>query len=995
MNLKQLLYLGFFTLICFVVQPALAQNKVITGRITDSKDKSALIGVSIIVKGSNTGTNTDASGSFRINAPASATTLVVSYIGYTSKEVPIPASDVINVSLVSTTNALNEVVVVGYGTQRIKDATGSVASLSPKDFNKGIISTPDQLIQGRIAGVQVTPSSGEPGGSASINIRGTGSIRAGNDPLYVIDGVPITNDTYSASGATTGSLGSSSARSPLSFLNPADIENISVLKDASASAIYGSRGANGVVLITTRKGRKGQGIQVSANTTVASTASRYKLLNASQFLQAVTAIGADASAIDKKANNNYQNEIFRTAISQNYTLGFGGANKQGFTYRSSFSYDDQNGIVNTTALKRLTGRINASQSLFKDVLKFDLSFLASNVKNTYAPITDNAGAQGSLIGAALTLNPTYPIKNPDGSYYYDGSNRNPVAMLNQIDDKDNINRYLGNFGATLKLTKDLSYRGTFGNDYSTAKRTTFYDPNLAGYTEGDNVRGQSIPAISGNGRGQLQYVTLSSQITEHTLTYDKKWADNSAFTVLGGYSYQVFKNFSHNDVRAITSTPNVLVKNIDDFTNRLPIYGDSTKSELQSFYGRANYSYKDRYLVTATVRSDGSTKFGTNHKYATFPALAVKWKIMNESFAPKTLFDDLSLRLNYGKTGNQEFPAYQSLAVNQYNFGNNSTNLLYSPNPNLKWETTTQYGAGIDFSIFKNRLSGSIDYFNKNGKDLLFFQYFSAPAPSPGQWINLPGNNINKGFELGLNLAAIQGNKFTWDVAYNMTILKNTIKNFAQRVVNTGAINGQGLSGAFSQVIQNGYPLFTYKVTQYNGLDINGFGRYPNGIDGATLQGSALPKFTASLTNNFGYGPWSLSVFLNAATGFYIYNNTANAYFYRGNLITGHNVTSDVAFTNENALNSGQVSTRWLEKGDFLRLSNASLGYTFKLNNSKAFKTLRLNLTGQNLFLITNYSGLDPEINTNKQINSVPSRGIDYTSYPKARTITFGLNAGF
>ncbi|WP_299289708.1 SusC/RagA family TonB-linked outer membrane protein [uncultured Mucilaginibacter sp.] len=995
MKLKRLLQLGFFALICFVIQPAMAQNKVITGRVTDSKDKSALIGVSIIVKGSTTGTNTDASGSFRITVPASATTLVVSYIGYTSKEVSIPASNNVNVTLTSTTNALNEVVVVGYGTQRVKDATGSVASLGPKDFNKGIISTPDQLIQGRIAGVQVTPSSGEPGGSASINIRGTGSIRAGNDPLYVIDGVPITNDTYSGSGATTGSLGSSSARSPLSFLNPADIENISVLKDASASAIYGSRGANGVVLITTRKGRAGQGIQFSANTTVATTASRYKLLNASQFVQAVNGIGADASAINKGANVDYQKEIFRTALSQSYTLGFGGANKQGFTYRASFGYDDQNGIVKKSALKRLTGRINASQSLFKDVLKFDLNFLASNVKDTYAPITDNAGAQGSLIGAALTLNPTYPVKNPDGTYFFDGSNRNPVAMLNQIDDRDNINRYLGNFGATLKLFKNLSYRGTFGNDYSTSLRKTFYDPNLAGYTESDNVRGQSIAAITGSGRGQLQYVTLSSQITEHTLNYDKRWADNSALTVLGGYSYQVFKNFGRNDVRSNTSTPNVLVKDINNFTTRVPIYGDSTKYELQSFYGRANYSYKDRYLVTATVRTDGSSKFGANHKYATFPALAVKWKIMNESFAPKTLFDELSLRLNYGKTGNQEFPAYQSLAVNQYNFGNNSTTLLYSPNPDLKWETSTQYGAGIDFAILKGRLTGSIDYFNKNGKDLLFFQYFSAPAPSPGQWINLPGNNINKGLELGLNFAAVQGNKFTWDIAYNMTILKNTVKNFAQRVVNTGAINGQGLSGAFSQVIQNGYPLFTFKVAQYNGLDAKGFAIYPNGIDAATLQGSALPKFTAGLTNNFSYGKWSLSFFLNAATGFYVYNNTANAYFYRGNLVTGHNVTTDVAFTNENALNSGQVSTRWLEKGDFLRLSNATLGYTFNLNNSKTFKTLRLNLTGQNLLLITNYSGLDPEINTNKQINNVPSRGIDYTSYPKARTITFGLNAGF
>lgn len=993
MNLKQLLYLGFFTLICFVVQPALAQNKVITGKITDSKDKSALIGVSIIVKGSNTGTNTDASGSFRINAPASATTLVVSYIGYTSQEVAIPASGVVNLTLVSTTNSLNEVVVVGYGTQRIKDATGSVASLGTKDFNKGIISTPEQLLQGRVAGVQVTPASGEPGGGASINIRGSSSIRAGSDPLYVIDGVPITNDTYPSSSASSP-IGSSTARNPLEFLNPNDIENISILKDASASAIYGSRGANGVVLITTRKGRKGQGIQVSENTTVGSPASRYKLLDGPQFIQAVAATGADANAINKGANTNWQDQIFRTAVSQNATLGFGGAKDQ-FTYRSSFSYDDQNGIIKNSGLKRLTGRLNASQSLFKDVLKFDLTFLASNVKNTYAPITNNAGFQGSLIGATLGLNPTYPIKNPDGTYYFDGSNLNPVAMLNLIDDKDNINRYLGNLAATLKLAKHLSYRGTFGNDNSLAKRTTFYDPNIPGFTSGGNIRGQNTPSITGAGQGSIQTVKLSSQITEQTLNYDKQWKDNSSLTVLAGYSYQVFKNYGYNDLRFNTTTPNVLVKDINSFQTRFPIFGDSTKSTLQSFYGRLNYSYKDRYLVTATVRTDGSSKFGTNNKYATFPALAFKWKILNESFAPKNSFDDLSLRLNYGKTGNQEFPGYQSLSVYQANLVGGSSQ-LYAPNPNLKWETSTQYGAGIDFAILKSRITGTLDYFNKSTTDLLFFQYFSAPAPSPGQWINLPGKVINKGVELGLNVAAVQGKKFSWDVAYNMTVINNTVKNFSQRVVNTGAINGQGLSGAFAQVIQNGYPLFTYKVTQYNGLNANGFGIYPNGIDGATLQGSALPKFTAGLTNNFNYGPLSLSVFLNAVTGFYVYDNTANAYFYRGSLLTGHNVSQDVAFTNENVLNSGQVSTRWLEKGDFIRLSNATLGYTVPLKNSTAVvKTLRFSLTGQNLLLITGYKGLDPEINTNKDINNVPSRGIDYTSYPKARTFTFGINAGF
>jgi TonB-linked SusC/RagA family outer membrane protein len=995
MQIKHLLNVCFFAVFLFLMEPVMAQNKVITGKVTDKKDGSPLIGVSVVTAlGATGGAITSVDGSYRISVPANTANLIFTYVGYANLTVAINGRTAINVSLEADNKTLSEVVVVGYGTQRVKDATGSVASLSTKDFNKGVISTPDQLLQGRIAGVQVTPSSGEPGAASSISIRGTGSIRAGNDPLYVIDGVPIANDANAASGATTGSLGMSSARNPLAFLNPADIENISVLKDASASAIYGSRGANGVVLITTKKGRKGAGIQFTSNTSISSVAKRYDLLNASQFIAAVSATGADASAVNKGANTNWQDQIFRTAVSQNYNAGFGGA-KGGFNYRASFSYDDQNGTVKKSQLKRGTGRINASQLLMGDRIKLDLSFLAADLHNTYAPITNNAGFQGSLIGATLGANPTYPIKNADGTYYFDGTNRNPVAMLNLIDDKDKVNRYLGNFGATFKITKELSYKGTFGNDYSIAKRTTYYDPLLQGYTDADNVRGQSISQISGNGRGQIQNVKLSSQITEHTLTYDKKWSDNSALTVLAGYSYQVFKSYNWNDVRWNTTTANVLVKSIDAFKNRLPIYGDTAKSELQSYYGRVNYSFKDRYLVTATVRSDGSSKFGANHKRATFPALAVKWKIMNESFAPKGIFDDLGLRVNYGKTGNQEFPPYQSLAVTQYNFGSNSNTQLWSPNPDLKWETTTQYGAGIDFAIFGNRLTGSVDYFNKSTKDLLFFQYFSAPAPTPGQWINLPGKIINKGLEVGLNLAAVQGSKFRWDVAYNMTFLSNTVKNFKQRIVNTGAINGQGLSGAYAQVIQNDYPIFTFKVPQFNGFDSNGFGIYPNGIDKATLQGSALPKFTASLTNNFTFGPFNASIFINGATGFYIYNNTANAYFYRGNLVTGHNVTQEVAASKENVLNSGEVSTRFLEKGDFVRLSNATIGYTVNLGKSKTFKSLNFNVSGQNLALITGYKGLDPEVNTNKDINNVPSRGIDYASYPKPRTITIGINAGF
>nr|WP_067052921.1 SusC/RagA family TonB-linked outer membrane protein [Mucilaginibacter sp. L294] len=1010
MQFKHLLTLCFFALTCLFVQPALAQNKIITGKVIDKKDNSPLIGVSVGATG-GVGTLTNVDGTFRLSVPATVTSLNFSYIGYKPLILPLGAQTSFTVSLESSSTSLNEVVVIGYGTQRVRDATGSVASLSPKDFNKGVIATPDQLLQGRIAGVQVTPSSGEPGAGASINIRGAGSIRSGDGPLYVVDGVPL--DNGGTSGGYGVGAGNSSARNPLAFINPSDIENISVLKDASSAAIYGARGANGVILITTKKGRSGQGVQFSSNFSVANTAKRYDVLGREDFLKAVASVGSNAGTVaqggvDYGGNTDWQDQIFRQALSQNYNLGFGGASSTA-SYRASVGYDDQQGIVKNSALKRFNARINASKSFFKDALKFDLQSTYSNVKDQFAPITNNAGFNGSLIGAAIQLNPTAPVFDSQGRYFtisnpaYDANGfpigngfRNPVSLLNQIDDRDNINRFLNNLTATVRLFEGLSYKGNFGADISRGLRKTFYDPKVVGFTDQINIRDQNFPSPTGNGTAIYQYNEQTNLTTEHTLNYDKKWSDNSSLTVLAGYSYQTFKNYSRNEFGFGTSRPGVLVKDYDDFKTHLkyPV-GDSSSYKLQSYFARVNYSYKDRYILTGTIRRDGSSRFGENHKYGNFPALAAKWRISNESFMPKGgFFDDLSLRLNYGKTGNQEIPSYASLPVRQINYNGNSNPQLYLENPDLKWQANTTYGAGLDFSIFNGRLTGTVDYFKKSISDLLFYQYNAQPAFSPYIYVNLPGNVINKGFEVGLNLAAVQNKGFTWDVSYNMTFIKNSVENFVGRNIITGNIDGQGLSGAYSQLIANGLPLFTFNVPNYSGLDADGFGIYPQGIDVSSVQGSPNPKFTASLTNSFTLKNWSLSFFLNAATGFQIYNNTANAFFYKGNLVSGRNVTKAIAETNENPLNSGEVSTRFLEKGDFLRLSNATIGYTFPLDGS-VFKSLRMSFTGQNLFLITSYTGLDPEINTDKQRDNVASKGIDYTSYPKARIFTLGLNASF
>lgn len=989
MQLKRLLSLCLL-FVFFTLEVALGQSKTIEGKVTDKKDGSPLIGVSVKVKNTAVGAVTDLNGKFQLKVPESSTSLEISYIGYKVKVITLDARKFYEISLEADNTSLNEVVVVGYGSQKIKDATGAVASLNPKDFNKGVIASPEQLLQGRLSGVQITPASGEPGAGVDINIRGTGSIRSGNNPLFVVDGVPL--DNGGTSGNFDNGAGSASARNPLSFINPADIANISVLKDASATAIYGSRGANGVVIITTKKGNAGQGFDFNLSTSLSGTSKRYNLLNATQFYAGVLNAGADPVAVNLGSSTNWQNQIYQTGVSQNYNLGYGGATATS-NYRFSIGYDKIGGIVKNSDLGRLTGRVNGSKTLFNDKVKIDLALTAANVKNKYAPVYDNAGFQGSLIGAALSANPTFPVRNSDGSFFdYSGTFNNPMAMLAYINDKDKINKLLGNLSATWSITKSLKYKVTLGIDNSKSLRNTYLGPNLPQFTGNTNIRGINVDQVNGNGRGVEQNIKTRSTLVEHTLNYDAQVAKNP-LTVLLGYSYQNFVNDSYNRIASKVKTAGAMPSSMSDFNATTPIFGDSTKSELQSYFTRLNYSFNDKYLITATLRIDGSSKFGKNNKYGYFPALAGKWKLMNENFIPKKVFTDLSLRLNYGQTGNQEFPGGVSQAISQRQL-DGSVIQINAANPNIKWETTTQYGAGLDFAILGGRISGTIDYFNKSTKDLIFLQSYAQPAANSFRWTNLPGNVINKGLEIGLNIIPIQKRKFEWDVNYNMTFLKNDITNFGSTTVNTGAINGQGLTGAYVQTIRNGYPLFSFYLPVFAGYDNNGFAIYPNDAK-FLVQGSALPTFNAGLTNNFTLGKWNASFFINASTGFYIYNNTANALFTKGSLKNGRNVTIDAATSPESGLNAPEVSTRFLEKGDFIRLSNATIGYTFDMEKSKSFKSLRLSLSGQNLILITNYSGTDPQVNTNKQLNSVPSRGIDYTSYPSARTFTFGINASF
>jgi iron complex outermembrane receptor protein len=1009
---------AFVSLLVFT--NAFAQSRTVTGKVLDSKG-DGVPSATVTVKGTSNSTSTAADGSFSISVPSGSKTLVVSSVGFDTKEIAI--SDNMSITLETKNAALNEVVVVGYGSRKVKDLTGSVANITPKDFNKGQIGTPDQLIQGRTPGVLVTPSSGQPGAAATINIRGTASIRGNQEPLYVIDGVPM------AQGGTLGSAsgveGSSTPLNPLIFLNPNDIESMVILKDAAAAAIYGSRGANGVILITTKTGKGGKKGQFTfgANTSVATTAKRYDLMSPQDFLVAAKKANIDGgadpttaavavAAIDKGANTDWQDEIFRTAISQNYNLGYG-FNTKSTNLRLSGSYDNQEGIIRNSSLKRLTVRGNFTQRFLKDKLKFDIASTYSNTKNEYPPLSNNAGYQGSLLGAALQFNPTYPIRNPNGSFYQPGDQRNPTQMLAYFEDKDNINRFLSSISGSYEITKGLTYKVVFGYDKLKAERIAFADPRLSSNAYGGTTvlavpNGPTVKdygnSIQGNGRTTKQNVDLTSTLIEHYLTWDKT-INKHSLKFIGGFSYQSFVTEYSQRVGYGLNTPvvaptDVFVKDFNNFKNYIDLFPGYDKNELQSYFGRAFYSYDDKYFVDFTLRSDGSSKFGENNKYGVFPAFSAKWRLINEKFAQKSfgkIFSEFSVRGIYGVLGSQDgLPSYG--AVNRqftYKDANGATQVAFiqTGNPDLRWEQASTTGFGIDAKTLNSRLSVTVDYFYTKRQDLLF----NAPtpggfAPTSNWFINLDGYVINRGWEASINYKILKGKKINWDVSYNMTVVKNEFKDLPAPII-TGAVSGQGLTGAYAQTFTNGQPLYTWSMPVFLGFDGNGNARYEKGAANQ-LVGSALPTFFAGLTNNFDMGPWSLSIFTNAVAGFKVYNNTANALFLKGSLRNARNVTNEAGTSPENPFNPGSVSSRFLEKGDFIRISNVNLSYTFNLK-SKSIKALSIYASGQNLALFTKYSGIDPEVNVDKSINGVPSRGFDYTQYPRPRVFTLGVNLGF
>ncbi|MET0635601.1 MAG: SusC/RagA family TonB-linked outer membrane protein [Chitinophagaceae bacterium] len=981
--------LGFMLL--FVSAALFAQNKTITGKITDSKNEP-VIGASVVAKGSTTGTSTNTSGDFALLVPEGINTLVVSSVGFATIDVDITGKTSVTVSLADAAgNDLNEVVVIGYGTARKRDLTGAVASVTAKDFNKGVYTSPDQLIQGKAAGVQVLNNSGQPGGATTVRIRGASALTGSGQPLYVVDGIPLDNRS-SRPGLDATNIGQTPNANPLNFLNPADIASMDVLKDASATAIYGSRAAYGVVLITTKKGASGQPkIDFGASVGVSNIMKKIDVLDADQYRAALTYYGAPA-ANDKGANVDAFDEILRTGIQQNYNVAVSGGAENG-RYRLSLGALDQDGIIKKTNFKKYVANFSGNFKFLESKrLGVDFNIISSQTNEQLAPISNNAGATGSLIGHALQWNPTEALYNPDGSFNIkDGDIVNPVGMSNAYNDNAKTTTILGSISPYFKITSWLEYRMLFSINYSTGTRRA----SIQQYINLADIRNKGWASIAQN-------ELVTQQIT-HTLNMNKEIAPGLSLTGLLGFEYLKFNN-KGSSMSALGNADRGGFGNYGlDYTNYIQ-YGNPTTrqensffdplSELQSYFARAGVNFKDKYLLTATIRADGSSKFGVNNKYGYFPSVGAAWNISNEDFFSKGFVNSLKMRVGWGKVGNQEFPAGSSL--DQFALQNNG-GLDRSNNENrfLKWQADRQYNIGVDFSVLNNRITGSVDYFNKRTTDLLYplppFQ--PAPLGSVVTWKNLAGIIDNKGFEVSVNANIVNNTDFSWDFGVFATFLDNKVSEFDVPVF-TGGLHGQGVSGTFVQIITNGQPINAFYTREFQGIDAqtgqaiyrdNGSSFYVGNPNARTLLG---------LSTTLGYKKMALTINMNGAFGQDVYNNTLNNVISVGSIKGGRNIAliEYEKSTKESIANTITSSSRYIEDGSYLKMANVTFSYGIGNIGRALIKNANVFVTGQNLFVLTKYEGFDPEVNTDKNNNGVPSQGIEYTPYPSARTITLGVN---
>ena len=1028
----------------------------ITGQVTDLSTNEPLPGVNILAKGTTTGTVTDIDGNYRLTVDEEVTTLVFSSIGFERIEEVINGRSVINLSLAPDIQSLSEVVVVGYGTQKKSDLTGSVASVTSEELARSTIASLDQGLAGRAPGVQVTQQTGQPGGATSIRIRGGNSINSSNEPLYVIDGFPYYNDNNASSA---GAIGGAPTVNALATLNPGDIASIEILKDASATAIYGSRGANGVILITTKRGKAGQstidyqtyyGVQEVIKTIPVLNARQYAEFRNDAFVNAQGLDGqglptySDAEVAALGEGTNWQEEIFRTAPLQNHQLSFTGGTDD-VQYAVSANYFDQEGIIINSGLERYSLRANLDAKLNQRMRlgnNFTASYITSDLARTGGGVNGTVGVQspgaGNIIQDALFYNPVIPVRDENGNYTSDNAsdtrgegggnqantpNGNPVAFANLATQESNTVRLLDNLFVEYDFLENLTLKVSLGADVFVNKENSYLPSTI--------IQGATAP----NGAASVGTLTSYSWLNENTLSYNKSLAGGHDISLLAGVTAQKYWSDAVSTNARDFATDVTTVYSLGAATTLDPAFSQYNQWTLFSYLFRANYSYNAKYLFTFSGRVDGSSRFGPNNKYGFFPSAAFAYRLSDENFIKDIeVIDDLKLRVSAGITGNQEIPTYRALSIlapQRYAFENSAPVVGFAPsrlgNPDIKWETTSQVDVGVDLALFSGRINVTSDLYYKRTDDLLLEVQLPFSSGFANAFRNI-GSVENRGLELGINTVNID-RAFGWTTSFNIAFNRNKVLDFGDEQERFIGTDYNLLKGQAIGVIRVGEPIGNFvgyindgiirnqaelDAAPKSGNDFVGSRRFVD-LDGdgeindadRTIIGNALPKFTGGIQNNFRYKNFDLDVFFQFNYGNEIFNMTQleleflngrqnNATTVLDRFQPGVNEDTDVARAgNPPYVYFRQAHTRWIEDGSFLRLRNLTFGYN--LPTSKLgidwLRTARVYFSAQNLWLLSDYRGYDPEVNINPQSNTL--LGIDYASYPSAKVYTFGVNLGF
>ncbi len=979
---RSLLLVALFVIGCLQL---MAQTRTIKGEVTDAQNGEALIGATVMVEGEKGGTVTDFDGNFSLQVSSSAKKIKVSYIGYIDKVLSI--SDNMKVKLESDSKALADVVVIGYGTARKSDLTGSVATVKSKDFNKGLVSSPEQLINGKVSGVQIMSNSGSASAGSTIRVRGGASLNASNDPLIVLDGVPLEQGGISGNSSNF-----------LSMINPSDIESMTVLKDASSTAIYGSRASNGVIIITTKKGQQGA-VKVNFNTTnsMQTRAQMVDMLSRDEFVNVINQFGTDnQKSLLGTANTDWNDEVYRTAFGTDNNLSVSGSIDKWLPFRVSVGYYNQSGLVRKDNVERWTGNVVLTPSFFQDHLK-----LTINAKGT---LNNNSFNNGGAVWAAATFNPTIPVYS--GNDKYGGYNealdadgypvnagvRNPRGLVDLYDSKSRVSRFIGSMDVDYKVhfLPDLKLHATVGGDYAKGDGTIHVPVYAAqSYNKDESLGGSDYKY--GPQKNENRLLTLYAN-------YAKYFEDiKSNVDLTAGYDYQYWKS----------TTPLYYTKSAAG-TNLSTVKASDYRHVMLSYYGRINYSFDGKYLLTATVRRDASSRFSKDTRWGTFPSVALGWTLTEEPWLKnQKVLSNLKLRASYGVTGQQEgignynyLPVYTYSVTGAEAFINGQYINTYRPEAyvsDLKWETTTSWNFGLDFGFLNGRIGGAIDFYTRKTKDLLASVPTAAGTNFSKTILTNVGNVDSKGIEISLNATPIQNKDWEWNLSYNFTWQNMKVKNLSltKGGSQTNVKVGPSIDAYQFQVLSEGYEPYMFYV--YHQLydsktgkpiegayaDLNNDGE----INDADLYRyhSPAPKYIMGLSTSLRYKQLTLGMSFRANIDNYVYNGMGMS---TGAFETVSYNNSQLNNLNTSFLKTGfktrqYLSDYYVENASFLKLDNLSLSYNVGKINKWA--SLTVSAMVQNVFTITGYSGTDPEV----------PNGMDNSFYPRPRTYSVSLGLQF